>query len=155
MSSQRDDCKSRTVEGLSHVAIRVRSIPDSVRYYTDVLGLREAFRMFREDGSAATVYMYLAPGQYLELFADGAREGITGPDVIGMCHLCLMTKDIRGSHSAVKAAGGPLDSEITRGKSQCRMFWTHDPDGTQIEVMEMPPESLQAQADRRFEKDGR
>lgn len=32
----------------------------------------------------------------------------------------------------------------------CLMFWTHDPDGTQIEVMEMPPESLQARADRRF-----
>jgi lactoylglutathione lyase len=32
------------------------------------------------------------------------------------------------------------------------MFWTHDPDGTQIEVMEMPPESFQAQSDKRFEQ---
>ena len=143
----------QTVAGLSHVAVRTRSLPDSVRYYTDVLGLREAFRMYREDGSLATVYMYLAPGQYLELFSDGTREGISGPDVIGMSHLCLMTKDIRRSCEAVKAAGGPLDSEIRRGKSMCRMFWTHDPDGTQIEVMEMPPESLQARADRRFEKE--
>ena len=30
------------------------------------------------------------------------------------------------------------------------MFWTHDPDGTQIEIMEMPPESLQAQADKKY-----
>ena len=50
----------------------------------------------------------------------------------------------------MKAAGGPVDREIQRGKSQCWMFWTHDPDGTQIEVMEMPPESLQAQADARL-----
>ena len=153
MSNQYDDRKPRTVAGLSHVAIRARSISDSVRYYTDVLGLREAFRMFREDGSLGTVYLYLAPGQYLELFSDGTREGISGPDVIGMCHLCLMTEDIRRSYNDVKAAGGPLDSEIKRGKSECLMFWTHDPDGTQIEVMEMPPESLQAQADKRFEKD--
>jgi lactoylglutathione lyase len=153
MSNQRDDRTFRAVAGLSHAAIRTRSISDSVRYYTDVLGLREAFRMFREDGSLATVYLYLAPGQYLELFSDGTREGITGPDVIGICHLCLMTKDIRKAYDIVKTAGGPLDSEIKRGKSMCRMFWTHDPDGTQIEVMEMPPESLQAQADKRFEKD--
>lgn len=153
MSNQNDACKSQTTAGLSHVAIRTRSIPDSVRYYTHVLGLREAFRMFREDGSPAAVYLYLAPGQYLELFSDGTREGIAGPDVIGFCHLCLMTKDIRRSYNAVKAAGGLLDSEIKRGKSQCWMFWTHDPDGTRIEIMEMPPESLQAQADRRFEKD--
>jgi len=144
----------RTIAGLSHVAIRTRCIQDSIRYYTEVLGLREAFRMNREDGSPATVYLYLAPGQYLELFSDGIRKGTAGSDMIGFCHLCLMTKDIQQSYEAVGHAGGPLDSEIRRGKSQCLMFWTHDPDGTQIEVMEMPPESLQAQADKRLEAEG-
>ena len=155
MNHPQEDRPFRAVAGLSHAAIRTRSLPDSVRYYTEVLGLREAFRMSGEDGSPGTVYLYLAPGQYLELFADGTREGITGPDVIGVCHLCLMTKDIRRSYDAVKAAGGPLDSEVRRGRSRCWMFWTHDPDGTQIEVMEMPPESLQARADRRLEEGGR
>lgn len=143
------------VAGLSHAAIRTRSIQDSIRFYTEILGLREAFRMYREDGSLSTVYLFLAPGQYLELFSNGTRAGTTGPDVIGVCHLCLMTKDIRNSYESVRKAGGPLDSEIRRGKSLCRMFWTHDPDGTQIEIMEMPPESMQAQADRRIsEADG-
>ena len=140
----------QTVAGLSHVAIRTRDILESVHYYTEVLGLREAFRMHREDGTLATVYMFIAPGQYLELFSGGTREGTEGKDVIGFCHICLMTKDIRQSYEAVKAAGGPIDREIQQGQSKCRMFWTHDPDGTQIEVMEMPPESLQAQADARL-----
>ena len=140
----------QTVAGLSHVAIRTRDMTESVRYYREILGLPEAFRMYREDGTLGTVYMFLAPGQYLELFSDGSREGVKGPDVIGFCHLCLMTKNIRQSYEAVQSAGGPLDSEIKRGKSQCWMFWTHDPDGTQIEIMEMPPESLQAQADKRY-----
>ena len=139
-----------TVAGLSHVAIRTRDILESVRFYTEVLGLREAFRMHREDGTLATVYLSIAPGQYLELFSGGNREGISGKDVIGMCHICLMTKDIRKSYDAVKAAGGPVDREIQRGQSRCWMFWTHDPDGTQIEIMEMPPESMQAQADERL-----
>ena len=142
----------QTVAGLSHVAIRTRDILESVRFYTEVLGLREAFRMHREDGSLATVYMYFAPGQYLELFSGGTREGTEGKDVIGFCHICLMTKDIRQSYEAVKAAGGPIDREIQQGQSKCRMFWTHDPDGTQIEVMEMSPESLQARADRRISR---
>ena len=146
------DRSFQAVAGLSHAAIRTRSILDSVRFYTEVLGLREAFRMHREDGSLATVYLFIAPGQYLELFDGGAREGIAGPDVIGICHLCLMTRDIQNSYAAVKRAGGPIDREIQRGKSQCWMFWTHDPDGTQIEIMEMPPESFQAQADRRLRK---
>ena len=140
----------QAVAGLSHVAIRTRDILESVRFYTDVLGLREAFRMHREDGSLATVYLFIAPGQYLELFSGGKQEGNSGDDTVGFCHICLMTKDIRRSYEAVRKAGGPLDSGIKTGKSQCLMFWTHDPDGTQIEVMEMPPESLQAQADRRL-----
>ncbi|MBP5727305.1 MAG: VOC family protein, partial [Clostridia bacterium] len=117
-------------EGLSHVAIRTRDLLRSVRYYTDILGLKEAFRMHRDDGSLATVYLFIAPGQYLELFSGGVQEVSSGPDFIGFCHICLMTKDIRRSYESVRMKGGPLDSEIRRGKSQCLMFWTHDPDGT-------------------------
>ena len=61
-----------------------------------------------------------------------------------------MTHNIQRSYETVRAKGGPLDSEIRRGLSRRLMFWTHDPDGTQIEIMEMPPESLQAQADKRL-----
>ncbi len=143
----------RPVAGLSHTAIRTRSLPESMRFYTQVLGLREAFRMHREDGSLATVYLYIAPGQYLELFSGGLRESEEGPDVIGMCHICLKTEDIRRAYDAVRAAGGPLDSEIRTGNSRCLMFWTHDPDGTRIEIMQMPPQSMQAQADARIARE--
>ena len=144
----------QTVSGLSHVAIRTRDIHESIRFYTEVLGLREAFRMTREDGTLATVYLFFAPGQYLELFSNGTKERLPEPDTIGFCHLCLMTKDIRQSYENVKKAGGAIDREISRGQSRCLMFWTHDPDGTQIEMMEMPPESLQAQADMRLRRRG-
>lgn len=144
----------QAVAGLSHVAIRTRNILESIRFYTEVLGLREAFRMHREDGSLGTVYLYLAPGQYLELFSGGTKEQVREPETIGFCHICLMTKEIRRSCEAVRAAGGPIDREIRVGKSNCLMFWTHDPDGTEIEIMEMPPQSLQAQADKRFSSAG-
>ena len=138
------------IGGLSHIAIRTRDILESVRFYEDVLGMKEAFRLHRDDGTLGTVYLFIAPGQYLELFSNGTREGEAGNDLIGFCHLCLMTRDIRKSYESVAANGGPVDREIQRGKSRCLMFWTHDPDGTKIEIMEMPPESMQAQADRRF-----
>ena len=141
------------VTGLSHAAIRTRDIHASIRYYTEVLGLREAFRMHREDGSLATVYLYIAPGHYLELFAGGTESHTAGQNEIGMCHICLRTDDISRSFEAVRAAGGPLDSEIKRGQSRCLMFWTHDPDGTRIEIMELTPESMQAQANQRFTDD--
>ena len=144
----------QAVSGLSHVAIRTRDIHESIRFYTEVLGLREAFRMHGEDGTLSTVYLFLAPGQYLELFSGGRQKEKAEPGTVGFCHLCLMTKDIRQSYESVKNAGGPLDSEIRTGLSKCLMFWTHDPDGTELEIMEMPPESLQAQADSRLSLSG-
>ena len=77
------DQGSQVVAGLSHAAIRTRSILDSVRFYTEVLGLLEAFRMHREDGSLATVYVYIAPGQYLELFSSHVF-----PDSLRIAHSC-------------------------------------------------------------------
>ncbi len=149
-TADRTPVSGSVVEGLSHVAIRTRDIMESIRYYTEVLGLKEAFRMNRDDGSPATVYLFLSPGQYLELFSNGSQESVSGPDRIGFCHLCLMTRNIHNAYESVRKKNGPLDSEIRRGQSHCLMFWTHDPDGTEIEIMEMPPESLQAQADKRF-----
>lgn len=142
--------QSPIIGGLSHAALRTRDIEKTARFYREVLGLPEAFRMAREDGSVGTIYLYFAPGQYLELFPDGTEAEAPDRKRTGFCHLCLMTRDIHKAYAAVREAGGPLDSEIRRGNSKCLMFWTHDPDGTQIEIMEMPPESLQAQADERL-----
>ena len=144
------ETRQTPVAGLSHVAIRTRDIEKSIQYYSEVLGMAEAFRMHREDGSLSTVYMIMAPGQYLELFTGGVEERAIGPDTVGLCHLCLMTPDIRRCYETVAGRGGPLDSPVKRGHSRCLMFWTHDPDGTRIEIMEMVPESMQAQATRRI-----
>ena len=140
-----------TIKGLSHVAIRTGNIENSVRFYTEVLGLQEAFRMYGENGGLATVYLYIAPSQYLELFAYGARPAVTGPDTIGMCHICLETENVDKAYETVKEKGGPLDSEMRLGKAKCRMFFTHDPDGNSLEIMELTPESLHAQVNARFE----
>lgn len=143
------------IKGLSHIAVRASDILASVRFYTEILGLQEAFRMYNEDGQLSTVYVYIAPSQYLELFANGTVPAATGKNVIGLCHICLETEDIEKAYEAVRAKGGPLDSELRLGKSKCRMFWTHDPDGNALEIMELTPESLQAQANARLGKQGK
>ncbi len=138
------------ITGLSHVAIRTRDIHESIRYYTGVLGLKEAFRMNAADGSLGTVYLYIAPSEYLELFVNGTRNADMGSDVIGMCHICLETADIRQAYERVKVNGGPIDSEIRVGNSKCLLFWTHDPDGNPVEIMELAPGSLHRLANERL-----
>ena len=130
--------------------MRCSDILESVRFYTEVLGMKEAFRMSSEDGSLGTVYVYIGPGQFLELFANGVRPVNVGRDGIGLCHICLATEDIYAEYETLKARGAVIDREISRGKSKCLMFWTHDPDGNPLEIMELTADSLQAEANRRF-----
>ncbi|MBQ2461895.1 MAG: glycoside hydrolase family 127 protein, partial [Clostridia bacterium] len=150
--SQKNEHKAEcpVIRGLSHIAVRAADLMKTVHFYTEVLGLPEAFRMTDDHGNVSTVYVYIAPSQFIEIFANGSSPPLSGQDVIGMCHICLETEDVEKAYATVKERGGPLDTDVRLGKSRCRMFWTHDPDGNALEIMELPPNSLQAKANARF-----
>jgi len=135
---------------LGHVAIRARDIEASARFYRDVVGFREAFRMNTPDGTRlGTIYLYVAPGQFIEIFPDGQGE-VPGRDQTGFNHLCVQVDDAAAALAELRARGAPIDTDLRTGYSKCVQFWTHDPDGNRIEFMELPPESLQAQANVRL-----
>jgi len=135
---------------LGHAAVRVSDLEASLRFYVDVLGLREAFRLYTPEGATATVYLIIAPHQFLELFPNGKRRVEIDGATIGLAHLCLEVEDIEAAYAAVKERGAPLDTGIITGKAKCLQFWTHDPDGNRVELMALPPESYQAQAAARL-----
>ena len=138
------------ITGITHQAIRARDVEKTAAFYTDVLGFKEAFRMDRPDGALGTIYVYIAPGQFIEIFAGGEKEAETGSKLIGHCHLCFEVDDAAAALEELRGRGAPIDSEIRTGKSLCLQFWTHDPDGNKIELMQLTPESMQAQAIERF-----
>lgn len=138
------------ITGITHQAIRARDIEKTAAFYTEVLGLQEAFRMYHPDGTLGTIYLYIAKSQFLEVFSGGAKEMELENDLIGHCHLCFEVSDAKTAIEVFRSKGAPIDSEIRTGKSLCIQFWTHDPDGNKIELMQLPPESLQAQANEKF-----
>ncbi len=135
---------------IGHVAIRARDIEASAKFYREILGFPEAFRMYNEDGSVGSVHMYVTDWQFIELFPNGKNESPVGPDSIGHHHMCYQVENAREALAEMRAKGAPIDVEYKIGLSKCIQFWTHDPDGNKIEIMELPPESLQAQAVRRI-----
>jgi lactoylglutathione lyase len=145
------------VERIGHVAFYVTDIEASVEFYARVFGFREAFRMMRDDGSLGGVYINVSEYQFLELFqatspAVGNAAGTIGAagGIPGYGHFCVQVSDLDAAYEKISAAGAPIDSGVRTGVSKCRMLWTHDPDGNKIEVMELPPESMQAQATERL-----
>jgi catechol 2,3-dioxygenase-like lactoylglutathione lyase family enzyme len=51
---------------LAHNAYRVRDLDASLSFYTK-LGIREAFRLYRDDGSTLIVYLQINKNQFVDL----------------------------------------------------------------------------------------
>ena len=136
---------------IGHTAIRTRDIEASARFYRETLGMKEAFRMQNPTGdNLGCIYMYVAPSQFIELFPDGVEEAPRSNKTIGHAHICFEVDNAAAFLEEIRGRGAPIDTELKRGYSRCIQFWTHDPDGNSIEIMELPPDSLQAQANERI-----
>jgi len=141
------------IKGLGHLAIRAKDIEETAKFYREIVGLREAFRMYNgEGGKLSTIYMYIAPSQFIEIFPGGMGEQSENGNV-GIKHICIEVEDAAKFQEELRARGAPIDAELKTGLSKCIQFWTHDPDGVKIEFMELRPESLQAQANERIAKE--
>ncbi len=137
---------------IGHFAIFAEDIEKTAAFYREILGLKEAFRMYNEDKSVGSVHMFVAPSQYIEIFPNGTEPSPNRERAAGFHHICLEVDDIKSAVSEITGKGAPADSEIKKGFSGCIQFWTHDPDGNSIEIMELPPGCLQDKANREKEK---
>jgi lactoylglutathione lyase len=138
------------ITGLGHLAVRAKDLEASAKFYREVVGLQEAFRMDRPHGTGVgTIYFYIAPSQFIELFPDGSGDQPEN-NTVGLKHICIEVDNAAAFQEEFHARGGIIDVPLKTGYSKCVQFWTHDPDGTKIEFMELPPESLQQQANQRF-----
>jgi lactoylglutathione lyase len=132
---------------IGHIALRAKDIEKTVSFYRDVLGMKEAFRMYHGEGGAiSAIYLCVAAGQFIEIFPNGTAEHAIENNTIGYAHLCIEVEDAAQALRELREKGIPVDRELQTGLSKCKMFWTHDPDGNRIEFMELTPECLQAQA---------
>ena len=135
------------ITGIGHIAITCQDIDQSLDFYTRVLGLPEAFRMYNDDGSLWMVYLKTGGGAFVELFTKGGARPEAPRNASGFKHLCLGVDDIEAALHDLQAKGLDVDpGGIRTGRSKCKQYFIADPDGVRIELMQLLPESLQARA---------
>ena len=135
------------ITGIGHIAITCKDIDKSLDFYTRILGLPEAFRMHSDDGSLWMVYLKAGSDDFIELFTRGGDPVDVPNNASGFKHLCLWVDDIETTLRDLKTRGLDVDLEgIRTGRSKCRQYFIADPDGVRIELMQLMPESNQAQA---------
>lgn len=135
---------------IGHVAIRVADVERSLAFYVGRLGFAEMLRLYRDDGRLWLLYLRITDDQYLEIFPEADGDRAPPPQANGLNHVCLTVDDLDACVTRLAAAGVSLTQATKLGADGNRQAWIADPDGNRIELMEMAPDGLQAQAIRRL-----
>ena len=134
------------IKGIAHAAATVKDMEESLRFYNHALGFQTAFQLSHpETGKPWIIYLSICPGQFLELFYGGEVTNLWTDAQIGFNHLCLEVDDIAAAVQKVREAGYPIDEEPKQGSDYNWQAWIKDPNGVRIELMQIMPESPQAQ----------
>ena len=148
------------IQGFSHIGICVTDLDRSVRFYSDVFGFAQLYRLdFENDEVSATMEqsgtfrsaMLIRDDIRIELLqwvdvpttGSGERKPMTE---LGFTHLSFRVEDVDGLTHAILAAGGSfLESTRTvlgdvEDPASGRFVYLTDPDGTRIELMQNVPD---------------
>ncbi len=142
-----------TISSITHVAIRVKDIDQSLAFYIGKLGFKEMLRVDR-DGRLWLMYLRITDNQYLEVFPDGQGDRAGEREVVGYNHLCLEVPDIEKTVKELASLGVEMIRPKVLGVDGNWQTWIEDPDGHRIELMQMMPDSLQAKAIARINAAG-
>lgn len=146
------------IQGFSHIGIGVSDLDASVRFYTEVFGFAELYRLdFNANEVAATMEqegafrsaMLLRDDVRIELLqwvdvptSGGGKKPMTE---LGFTHLSFRVEGIDDLTDAVLAHGGAVHPQTLsyvgpEGSPQTGLLYYTDPDGTRIEVMTNVPQ---------------
>ena len=128
------------ITDLGHLAFAAHDLDRALDFYAQ-LGIHEAFRLNRDDGSLLLVYLHVAGDRFIEVFPGGPAPAKDRPG--SFMHLCLLVDDVKALVEELRAAGVPIFREPSLGLDHNWQAWVHDPDGNAIEFMQLTEESPQ------------
>jgi len=130
------------VSMMNHVGINVPNIPDAIKYYTEKMGYREAFRVTGDNGQPTLVYMYISRNTFLELQQAGP-----GPDrPAGFTHYGLVVDNAEASVATFKSRGATVTNVNTSAGTKAKLANITDPYMGRVELVEITPDSMHAKA---------
>lgn len=124
---------------LSHVGIYVKDFDESMRYYTQTVGLREAFTIKDANGKPTLAYLQMTKDTFLELAPATAERSV------GLSHIGIWPEDLNRTIATLRQRGVKVDDAKT-GSTKTSITNAIDPNGVRLELLDFLPGSLPRQA---------
>ena len=130
---------NRGVVMMNHVGINVPNIDEAVKYYTEKMGYKEAFRVFDEKKQPRLVYMQISKNTFLELNPANAQRPA------GFTHYGLHVENVADAVAMFRKRGITV-SDTNVSDTKAVLANITDPYMGRIELAELTPKSLHYKA---------
>jgi len=130
----------RNLVGINHIGMGVPNVDEALAYYTQTIGLREAFRNVNPQGVVTNIYLQINRDSYLEL------EPITAANAPGLNHFGLEFENLNAQVATYRQRGLMIRDPSTTGWTGMTLSNVTDPWGVRIDLAEVVPNSLPGKA---------
>jgi catechol 2,3-dioxygenase-like lactoylglutathione lyase family enzyme len=124
---------------LNHVGIYVKDFEESMRFYTQSMGLREAFTIRDANGKPTLAYLQITRDTFLELAPSTADRPV------GLSHIGIWPEDQAAAIAALRAHGVQV-ADPRVGSTKTSITSITDPNGVRLELVDFLPGSLPKKA---------
>jgi lactoylglutathione lyase len=124
---------------LNHVGLFVDDFDESMRYYTEVLGLREAFTIRDQAGNPTLAYLHITRDTFLEIAPASEQRPV------GINHVGIWPENLDQTLATLRARGASTTDPRT-GSTGSRLANVTDPNGVRLELVDFLPDSATRKA---------
>ena len=141
------DAARPKVLGVAHMAVYVKDLAKTRKFYEDFLGFAEPFTLNKKSGGVRIAFIKVNDYQYFEIFNEADRgEG-------QLNHISFYTDSADHMYSYLKSKGVSVMSDkgsVGKGQTGNKNFNVKDPDGHIVEIVEYQPDSWTAREKGKF-----
>ena len=124
---------------LNHVGIYAKDYDESLRFYTQTVGLKEAFTIKDQAGKPTLTYLQINKDTFLEL------APATGDRPVGLSHVGIWPENLAATVALLRQRGVTVDDPRT-GATLTSITNVTDPNGIRLELLDFLPGSLPRKA---------
>lgn len=130
------------IKAVHHIAIIVSDYQKSLRFYTDILGLKKISEHYRASRESYKTDLALPDGTYVvELFSfPSPPQRVSRPEACGLRHLAFAVTNIEQAIKEIRAKGVECESIRIDEYTNKKFTFLQDPDKLPIELYEIESE---------------